>query len=598
MRRFGSRPAPRRTPVQASKFGVAPDPLQREKKLREIKPLDVDRIKRMSALMNKRFANSNDPNEKQALAFWKTQMEADQVEDQDKLLFMREFYFWLLGQGSEDATKKTRWGRANVAVWNREVAAYIDQFTDKRAMYAMKLSLLSMRQPESLNEYYLYYKYIVNGALKRKEKDGSSYWDMSDDNYLQDFDIFQQEFEKGGLFEDDPETKAPGGQRLISAYNKKPKEAKAFEGPVPYPHTAAQRAEAAVKPEEAKEATIGSAETQQGDPDTGGLGGKTEPPGPDTPPPDQNFNAPGSNPSVPPTPMDIETAYGELVRELPPLEEAVEEEPVPQPMDVEVKPEPLDTPTRQRLESERAKDNIAELEREKRDLEDIVESHGARKALKGTAKEAIDEVEDEIKEEVEAMDLVLADKPVEEAADQSAEPMDIVDRVADGVAETIIRETQRLSVKERETIDVIDKIYGKNKEQLKIRRELKRQIARYGIEATRGELARTSEALTKAEGAERQELETKQRILQEHINNAVDERDDDAFIKQMAEIIADNANADAKGIYQAVKANKRASERITAVLRGMKVKAGTTKIRKGRSKPDAITRVAKARTKN
>ncbi len=86
------------------------------------------------------------------------QVANDQITDLVKFNFLRRFYFWLLGRGTEEEHKKTLWGRANMAVWNPEIAAYIDQFTNKRTHYALKLAMLAGRVPTGIVGSYLYFK--------------------------------------------------------------------------------------------------------------------------------------------------------------------------------------------------------------------------------------------------------------------------------------------------------------------------------------------------------------------------------------------------------------------------------------------------------
>lgn len=179
------------------KFHAGPDPFEREMRETKIKPTDRQLLESMTAVLKKAAETSGDPAAKQAFALWSFQVQSGTALDQAKFQFLRRFYFWLLGKGDDKDHEKTLWGRGNAAYLNPEVAAYIDQFINKRTEYAQKLNLLSMRVPETLNGYYLYYKYIVNGHLRRvTEKDGTSFWDMSKDDYLEDFDIFQQVFDK------------------------------------------------------------------------------------------------------------------------------------------------------------------------------------------------------------------------------------------------------------------------------------------------------------------------------------------------------------------------------------------------------------------
>jgi hypothetical protein len=139
------------------KYHAGADPLERETLLDQILPNAKQELESMTAVLEKLYANGTEQ-QQQAFQLWKFQVASGSVKDQVRLQFLRRFYFWLLGRGEEEDVKKTLWGRANAAAHNDQVAAYIDQFVDKRAEYAMKLQALSQRVPDTLNGYYLYFK--------------------------------------------------------------------------------------------------------------------------------------------------------------------------------------------------------------------------------------------------------------------------------------------------------------------------------------------------------------------------------------------------------------------------------------------------------
>ncbi len=218
------------------KFHPGPDPLELEMGINVIQPRDTDQLLAMTKILEEQFG-SGTPQQKQALEFWRIQVAAAIAGDNAKFEFLRRFYFWLLGRGTDFDHGKTFWGRANAAVYNGEVAAYIDQFTSKRTDYALRLSLLANRVPDSLNGYYLYFKYIVNGHLKRSKdaKTGVTFYDISEEDYLQDFDVFQQTLKTKNVFDKDHER--PGYSEIIApAAEAHPQK---FDASVPYPTTRA-----------------------------------------------------------------------------------------------------------------------------------------------------------------------------------------------------------------------------------------------------------------------------------------------------------------------------------------------------------------------
>lgn len=177
------------------KFQPGADPLEREASIKILEPTDAQQLQQMTKMLEKLYQGGT-KQERQALELWKMQVAQGTIRDQVKLDFMRRFYFWLLGRGDQADHDKTLWGRANTAVYNKEVASYIDMFVDKRTKYVMKLRALANNVPDTLNGMYLYYKYIVNGQLKQvKAADGTIAYEMSDEDYLQDFDLFQQVFD-------------------------------------------------------------------------------------------------------------------------------------------------------------------------------------------------------------------------------------------------------------------------------------------------------------------------------------------------------------------------------------------------------------------
>lgn len=197
------------------KFAPGNNPLELERMLKTLVPTDREKQRAMIDMLDKIYEHADD-NGKKALALWKFQIAQENVDATVKLQFIRGFYFWLLGRGDQVDHDKTLWGRGNAAVYNREVATYIDAFIQKRKNFALQLMILRNNVPQTLNGYYLYYKYIVKGNVKVVEmSDGSSFFDMSDENFLVDFDLFAQEF-PGNNRKDDGDDGKPkrGGDRV------------------------------------------------------------------------------------------------------------------------------------------------------------------------------------------------------------------------------------------------------------------------------------------------------------------------------------------------------------------------------------------------
>lgn len=176
------------------KFAAAPDPIEQESQITVIEPTSEQMARELNRMVDLMYQNAT-PSQRKALDFWKLHHATESATTEVKLMFLRRFYFWLLGRGTKEDHARTLWGRGNAAVINDEVREYIEQFAKKRLEFALLIATMQNRVPDTLNGYYLYFKYIVNGGLKRsKAADGSTFWDMSNENFLKDFEMMQETF--------------------------------------------------------------------------------------------------------------------------------------------------------------------------------------------------------------------------------------------------------------------------------------------------------------------------------------------------------------------------------------------------------------------
>lgn len=110
------------------KFHAGKDPLELETMMTTIQPTSRQELDQMTQMLEATYPIATRTQEQtQAIELWKFQIASGTVVDQVKFQFLRRFYFWLLGRGEKADTEKTLWGRANAAIHNPEVAAYIDQ---------------------------------------------------------------------------------------------------------------------------------------------------------------------------------------------------------------------------------------------------------------------------------------------------------------------------------------------------------------------------------------------------------------------------------------------------------------------------------------
>ena len=182
--------------TEGGKFGVGPDPIEVESTMHTITPapINAEKQKRTLEIIDS-LLETADEQERNALKIYKMNLQTEQIEGNVNRNFQRDFWRWLLGRGTDADSKNTPWGRKSVA-YDPEVSAYLDQWVVKRENYRMKLALLKFRVPVGLNQFYLYFKYIVRGN------------EVDSTNFLQDFEILGQEFgygRAGGNDHRDPE---------------------------------------------------------------------------------------------------------------------------------------------------------------------------------------------------------------------------------------------------------------------------------------------------------------------------------------------------------------------------------------------------------
>lgn len=212
-----------------SKFAPPPTPLQQEQSLKQIVPRENWQVGRLKDIIDRELAKTPSPARKNALEFWRMQLEQDDATSEVTQKFTKGFWCWLLGRGTEEEHKRTLWGRSNVAVRNSEVAAYVDEMVRKKTEYTMQLVLMANRVPVTLNGYYLYYKYIVQGKLRHVLDGVNDSYYVDDDDFLQDWDVFQREH------------RAYSGFIKPSATH----DGQAFSSNEPYPYTPDQKADEA-----------------------------------------------------------------------------------------------------------------------------------------------------------------------------------------------------------------------------------------------------------------------------------------------------------------------------------------------------------------
>ncbi len=145
--------------VAHSKWQPGLSPLEEEERLKVIIPTNAQQVRQINTMIDTLMQDGDlDPDVRKALALWKVNYQMESVPDQVRRAFLEGFWCWLLGRGNDEQTKRTLWGRANVAAHNSEVAAYLETFARKRTEYVARLILMAEHVPDTLVGFYLYYK--------------------------------------------------------------------------------------------------------------------------------------------------------------------------------------------------------------------------------------------------------------------------------------------------------------------------------------------------------------------------------------------------------------------------------------------------------
>ena len=118
-----------------------------------------------------------------AYTHWRVKMDVDKLDQNADDDFTREFQRWCLGVGSVAEHQKTPWGRKRIE--DTEIKSYLMLFLNARLEFMRTLEMLyakaKMGQLRGINEYYLFYKYLVRGGFEfRLNANGNPTFNDSD----------------------------------------------------------------------------------------------------------------------------------------------------------------------------------------------------------------------------------------------------------------------------------------------------------------------------------------------------------------------------------------------------------------------------------
>lgn len=143
-----------------TKFRVGPDPLEAEAKNTKIEPTTSTRQTVMGMILRQVTGDHEGQLSRELVRKWEQKRQLEALPKQVDTWFAAEFMRWLRGVSVFNSRALTPWGNANL-FHIPEVLAYLREACACRADFQRKLVHLAIFEPRTLNDAYLYYKYIV-----------------------------------------------------------------------------------------------------------------------------------------------------------------------------------------------------------------------------------------------------------------------------------------------------------------------------------------------------------------------------------------------------------------------------------------------------
>ena len=154
------------------KFRAWKTDLQKEFMLDKMTALSSERRKYVEQFIERKLKDPEVPKkEKRGWAMWKAMHEAEGLEQQADTNLVKGFTAWLMGRGSDCDHQKTPWGREPHAMELPEARAFIDGFVDALMESEKYLLKLIWKTPQTLEEWFIYYKYVLNADTYIKYDD-------------------------------------------------------------------------------------------------------------------------------------------------------------------------------------------------------------------------------------------------------------------------------------------------------------------------------------------------------------------------------------------------------------------------------------------
>jgi hypothetical protein len=147
--------------VLGKKFKAWRTQFSMENGLQTVAQLPAVKAKQFETWLQVEISNAVDGDRRKALVDLQVAREASKVDGNIDVEFYKRFLAWLMGKGTAVDHAGTPWGRRPTALELEEVRELLEAFLWEVAQVENALLKLVLRGPQSLNDYYLYFKYIL-----------------------------------------------------------------------------------------------------------------------------------------------------------------------------------------------------------------------------------------------------------------------------------------------------------------------------------------------------------------------------------------------------------------------------------------------------
>lgn len=157
--------------VVGEKFKPWKTGLQQEFMLDKMQALSSERHRYVKQFVEAKLLEDLSEQERKAWRTWLVMYEAEGLEEGANTQIVKSFIAWLLGRGDDKFHRKTPWGRETHAMELPEARAFVDGFVDALMETEKYLLKLIWKTPQTLEEYWIYFKYILNADTYLRKDD-------------------------------------------------------------------------------------------------------------------------------------------------------------------------------------------------------------------------------------------------------------------------------------------------------------------------------------------------------------------------------------------------------------------------------------------